>query len=124
MILRNKKLEALLAENATMVESRPGTAKRISRVESAEFGEIITHETRVWCQDYGTPEASPSCNSSITPYVVKDEVWEAAGMPPDPHGGFLCLACLSARLGRKLRRRDFTDYPVNGWLNVLDLRGE
>jgi hypothetical protein len=37
-------------------------------------------------------------------YMVHDHVWAQAGMTP--LGGFLCLACLSRRLGRPLSGRD------------------
>jgi hypothetical protein len=53
-------------------------------------------------------------------YMVHDSVWLAAGMPKrEPMmgykspGGFLCIGCLEARLGRTLTPRDFTDTPVN-----------
>jgi hypothetical protein len=49
-------------------------------------------------------------------YMVRDRVWSAAGMPDRPmnyHGDFLCIGCLERRLGRKLRRRDFTPALVN-----------
>jgi hypothetical protein len=42
-------------------------------------------------------------------YLVKDSVWQCAGMGR----GFLCIGCLEARLGRQLRPRDFTDAPIN-----------
>jgi hypothetical protein len=44
-------------------------------------------------------------------YMVRDELWAAAGMTPD--GGCLCIECLEARLGRQLDRSDFTDASVN-----------
>jgi hypothetical protein len=40
-------------------------------------------------------------------YVVKDEVWKAAGM--EPYGGCLCVGCLEERIGRKLKPKDFND---------------
>jgi hypothetical protein len=42
-------------------------------------------------------------------YMVRDEVWAAAGAPE----GCLCIACLEQRIGRQLDHADFTDAPVN-----------
>jgi hypothetical protein len=44
-------------------------------------------------------------------YMVKNSVWEAAGM--EPYGGCLCIGCLEKRIGRKLRRRDFSNHIFN-----------
>jgi hypothetical protein len=45
-------------------------------------------------------------------YMVKSAVWKEAGMEPD--GGVLCIGCLEARIGRRLRRKDFLpDHPFN-----------
>lgn len=44
-------------------------------------------------------------------YMVHDQVWAQAGMAA--LGGYLCVGCLSARLGRHLDRRDLTDARVN-----------
>jgi hypothetical protein len=44
-------------------------------------------------------------------YDVLDEVWAAAGLEPD--AGWLCLACLAARLGRALVPEDFSDAAFN-----------
>jgi hypothetical protein len=54
-------------------------------------------------------------------YAVNDHVWRAAGMPADDptkrygqrSGGFLCIGCLEARLGRILTRQDFSDARIN-----------
>ena len=65
------------------------------------------------------------CNTNVMPkvepeghtenyseyYMVHDQVWNAAGLPP--LGGCLCIGCLERRLGRKLTRHDFTDASVN-----------
>lgn len=42
-------------------------------------------------------------------YMVHDEVWQAAGMTE----GFLCVRCIEQRLGRRLRREDFTTALIN-----------
>jgi hypothetical protein len=44
-------------------------------------------------------------------YMVHDHVWAAAGMSED--GGFLCVGCLSRRLGRHLDSRDLTAAACN-----------
>lgn len=38
-------------------------------------------------------------------YMVRNRVWEAAGM--EPMGGCLCIGCLERRLGRRLKPKDF-----------------
>ena len=58
-------------------------------------------------------------------YIVRPEVWAAAGVPPK--GGCLHLACLETRIGRKLETADFL-VVFNGEdsegmkLKVLDLK--
>jgi hypothetical protein len=42
-------------------------------------------------------------------YMVQNDVWKACGAGD----GMLCIGCLEKRIGRKLRRQDFTDAPVN-----------
>jgi hypothetical protein len=37
-------------------------------------------------------------------FIVHDDVWAAAGMAHD--GGYLCVGCIEARLGRVLRADD------------------
>jgi len=47
-------------------------------------------------------------------YMVKDEVWDAAGgLSGYLDCFFLCIECLEHRLGRRLTPNDFTDAPVN-----------
>ena len=64
-------------------------------------------------------------NSEV--YTVRDAVWAKAGMEPD--GGCLCIACLEARIGRKLKPKDFLrGDPFNspripGTKRLLDCRG-
>lgn len=43
-------------------------------------------------------------------YMVHDIIWDAAN---PMHHGMLCIGCLENRLGRPLRRGDFTDAPCN-----------
>ena len=42
-------------------------------------------------------------------YMVQNDFWKAYG----GGDGMLCIGCLEKRIGRKLRRQDFTDLPVN-----------
>lgn len=42
-------------------------------------------------------------------YSVRNSLWRKFGN----QYGMLCVSCLETRLGRKLRRRDFTNYPIN-----------
>jgi hypothetical protein len=46
----------------------------------------------VWIDDY---------------YMVRDDVW------PLEENGTLCVACLEARIGRRLTPADFTGAPIN-----------
>ena len=48
---------------------------------------------------------APAIPNSWEMYWVKDEVWAAAGM--DELDGSLCVGCIEARLGRRLRPKDF-----------------
>jgi hypothetical protein len=41
-------------------------------------------------------------------YMVRDDVW-----PIGPLDGKLCVGCLEARIGRRLRPADFEDVPLN-----------
>jgi hypothetical protein len=38
-------------------------------------------------------------------YMVRGHIWAKAGM--QPFGGCLCISCLEARLGRRLKPKDF-----------------
>lgn len=42
-------------------------------------------------------------------YSVKNRVWRKWG---NKHG-MLCIACLESRMGRRLRKTDFTGFPIN-----------
>jgi hypothetical protein len=60
-------------------------------------------------------------------YVVRDAIWKAAGMKDrvivaGEAGYYLCIRCLERRVGRELRRADFTDAPVNApWRRDSDI---
>ena len=58
---------------------------------------------------------------TLEQFIVKDDVWIAAGMTPgkvDPKtyvlvgGGFLCVGCIEARLGRRLTIDDFNPITI------------
>jgi hypothetical protein len=42
-------------------------------------------------------------------YMVHDSMWERHGVDLD----MLCIGCLEKRIGRILKKTDFTKYPVN-----------
>jgi hypothetical protein len=42
-------------------------------------------------------------------YMVHKKLWKAHGVGDD----HLCIGCLEKRMGRQLRRQDFTDAPIN-----------
>jgi hypothetical protein len=46
-------------------------------------------------------------------YMVRDEVWTAAGMPAESGAMYLHRRCLENRLGRRLTREDYTGAPIN-----------
>jgi hypothetical protein len=71
-----------------------------------------------FCKDCGMDiEPWPPHRFTQEHFIVKDSVWQAAGMPPgkmDPEnhlaiiggGGCLCVGCLEKRLGRMLTLDD------------------
>jgi hypothetical protein len=64
------------------------------------------------CADCGSDTLSPEPGELAEYYAVHDSLWAEAGMAPD--GGYLCIGCLEARLGRRLYRADFPDQvPIN-----------
>jgi hypothetical protein len=56
-------------------------------------------------------EVEPALPQSWEFYWVKDKVWAAAGGMVELDGS-LCVGCIEARLGRRLRRKDF-DFTRN-----------
>jgi len=46
---------------------------------------------------------------AISYYMVHDDLWETHGNGE----GFLCLDCLSVRMGRRVVQADLTDAPIN-----------
>jgi hypothetical protein len=42
-------------------------------------------------------------------YMVQNDIWKTYGAG----GVMLCIGCLEKRMGRKLRRQDFIDLPIN-----------
>jgi hypothetical protein len=46
-------------------------------------------------------------------YMVKNDIWNAAIKDKKDLERMLCIQCLENRLGRKLSRVDFPDFPIN-----------
>lgn len=53
------------------------------------------------------------------PFMVEDDVWEAAGL----FDGIICPACLETRLGRKLTIQDFKASSMNNSIFLGYLMG-
>jgi hypothetical protein len=51
-------------------------------------------------------------------YMVHEKIWKAHGVGDD----HLCVGCLEQRMGRQLRRQDFTDAPINEIGSQMSLR--
>jgi hypothetical protein len=72
------------------------------------------------CKDCGmNTEPWPPHRGTQEHYIVKDHVWQQAGMPPGSltedlaitgGGGFLCVGCIEKRLGRLLTISDFPSH--------------
>jgi hypothetical protein len=61
------------------------------------------------CRDCGW-ECLSAVPGEVTEYfMVRDKTWRKARMKR----GCLCVGCLEARLGRKLKAADFIDVPMN-----------
>jgi hypothetical protein len=75
------------------------------------------------CKDCGMDtEPWPPHRGTQEHYVVKDEVWQQAGMPLAKMdddlslcggGGFLCVGCIEKRLGRLLTINDFAPITLD-----------
>jgi len=85
------------------------------------------------CNDCGMDtEPWPPHRGTQEHYIVRDDVWQQAGMPPgrydpDNHlailggGGVLCVGCIEKRLGRLLTLDDFspiTHHLLKGCTNT------
>jgi len=55
---------------------------------------------------------SARIDASSEVYMVREAVWEKAGM--EPFGGCLCIGCLEQRLDRRLKPKDFIEHVFNG----------
>ena len=53
----------------------------------------------------GREELPQTIDAKSEVYTVRDAVWASAGMKS--FGGCLCIACLEARLGRRVQPEDF-----------------
>jgi hypothetical protein len=85
-------------------DTAPGLLDRRAMEEAAKaLGDAWTK------MDQGIPQHIDQ-NSEV--YRVRDSVWKKAGMTP--WGGCLCVGCLEARIGRRLKPKDFDRYhPFN-----------
>lgn len=72
----------------------------------------MTHYRRfnAACRDCDTETLSTDPGATTEYYMVRTEVWLAAGAP---QRGYLCIGCLEKRLGRQLHRGDFTTAKLN-----------
>jgi hypothetical protein len=92
----------------------------------SKFGRLkkstrIAPGTAICCDCGMDTMPCPSRPGTLEQFIVKDTVWSAAGMPAgkiDPRnhelvgGGFLCVGCIEARLGRRLTIDDFNPLTV------------
>lgn len=51
-------------------------------------------------------------------YMVRDDVWAAAGMTASAEDAYLHRRCLEKRLGRRLTQGDYTNAPINHRLRL------
>jgi len=63
---------------------------------------LLSLDTRSPCAD---------CGGHGYGYMLRDSLWVLVNR--GSRDGFLCLPCVERRLGRPLRRDDFTDVPIN-----------
>jgi hypothetical protein len=59
------------------------------------------------------------CNKFLyqtSPYMVGDDLWNDAGLHPNEK---CCLTCLSNRLGRKIKIKEFTTAPCNDFIKEI-----
>lgn len=79
---------------------------RISRIRLANVAKAIERGDTSWnCRDCGGPNDD---------YMVRNEVWAAAGAPSKSQQFYLCIPCLGRRLGRPLTIEDFDlRIPIN-----------
>ena len=99
----------------------PGPATRTSGFpQSVRFPRLAYRVGRVreWLHDNPAPVRCRDCRQVVAGprglsewYMTTDAVWAATGLGPDD--GYLCVGCLSRRLGRPLRWSDLAPYPIN-----------
>jgi hypothetical protein len=97
-----KSLKGLTPESWLCIDCGANTSPGMStRVElEAAFAAL---EAAGFVDDNDGVTQSFTSQSEV--YIVRDKVWQAAGM--EPMGGCLCIGCLEKRLGRLLRPKDF-----------------
>ena len=76
--------------------------------------------------DWNNQGVEQAYNEFTEIYIVKERVWEAAGMKS--MAGCLCIGCLEKRIGRTLTAKDFVrNHPLNkmpGTERLLERRKE
>ena len=82
------------------------------------------------CYDCGVDTMPPGDGAEY--YMIKDEIWAAAGLPSVGSlclgvytGCYLCIGCLEHRISRRLTRADFRGEKINpredlGWSRRSD----
>jgi hypothetical protein len=100
-------LHQAICEGADEPDTEPGRGFFTGEIERA-FANAI-------CQalDLDFSIHCALCDGQAEPYMVRDDVWAAAGL--EYAAGWVCIACLGARLGRNLGRQDFTSVGMNDW---------
>ena len=94
---------------AQVMDSLPGlTAEvRAYRTEHARSGFEMTN---LEC---------PACGCHPLGFVVRDDVWESAGLQTGARmAGWWCLDCFEGTLGRFVRADDLGPWPMSDWLAV------
>jgi hypothetical protein len=82
---------------------------------------------RATCLDCGQDTLPAGYPDRAEYYMVTDAIWTEAGMiidaVPEACDQYLCIACLEARIGRRLVAGDFPrDIPINDASHVDDPR--
>lgn len=100
---------ALLFRSFEQMEARLSDTQKVEQLKSmvAWLQKLAErkHEPPPMCQ-------AENCTHHGYGYMLKDDVWKQAQRGDDKIH-YLCLFCVSARLGRRLSMSDFTDTPIN-----------
>jgi hypothetical protein len=103
------------------------THRLMKREVSVPQDTLFDPEPYIWGLYYG-PSNCLDCGEHACIYMVDDDIWEHA-VPENVYAVnvFLCLPCLTARVGRPLTRDDFPAHiPANDWIHNAghDRQGE